>query len=115
MSEDNQEQPVVLSSPAARTSYDVEPTDPKWVHQQKMEVKRLEAGWFGSLFGVENAASTNIAGLAVVGGLLTLLILGVLSTRENAANGGLNEAMKYVAPIITAALGYLFGSRRSDD
>lgn len=68
-----------------------------------LEYERLNAGLLGKIFGMGDNASKNIAGLAVFFGLA----LGGGISLFNAANPF--EIWTYITPIITGALGYLFG------
>ncbi len=81
--------------------------------QQRMDEKRLDAGQLGRLFGTGDSAPSNIAGLAVLGGLaIGGSVSGVLLFKSSAGTGDVTEIWKYMAPIVTAALGYLFGKGR---
>jgi hypothetical protein len=66
----------------------------------------LEAGTLGRFFGIGSGAPTNIAGLTV----LLLMVAGIglmfFDTKMPA-----QEYWKVAAPIITLALGYLFGRK----
>lgn len=84
-------------------------TDPaadQYAMRMKEKEMDLESGWLGRVFGSGDRAPMNIAGLAVV----MLLAIGVTATiREGGPASG--ETWKYVAPIITGALGFTFGKR----
>ncbi len=93
-----------------RSATYTQPTD-DW--QQRMDEKKLDAGQLGRLFGTGDSAPSNIAGLAVLGGLaIGGLVSGVLLLKSNAGTSDVTEIWKYIAPIVTAALGYLFGKGR---
>ncbi len=93
-----------------KTTYSL-PTE-NW--QQKMDEKRLDAGLLGKLFGTGASAPNNIAGLAVIGGLLIGGgISGALLFKEATDATAVFEIWQYVLPIVTAALGYLFGKGQS--
>ena len=82
--------------------------------QQKMDEKRLDAGLLGKLFGTGVSAPNNIAGLAVIGGLLIGGgISGALLFKDATDASTATEIWKYVAPMVTGALGYLFGKGQS--
>jgi hypothetical protein len=88
-----------------------QPTD-NW--QRRMDEKRLDAGQLGRLFGAGESAPSNIAGLAVLGGLtIGGLVSGALLFKSDSGASDVTEIWKYTAPIVTAALGYLFGKSRS--
>lgn len=66
----------------------------------------LDAGWLGKIFGGSENAPTNISGMVI--GLL--IAAGVCTIFVNAKM----EPVEYwtkVTPMITLALGYLFGTR----
>lgn len=72
-----------------------------------LDLQRLNAGFLGKLFGVGDSAPANIAGLAVIlslllGAVMTYATLG--SQKESPY-----EIWKYLTPIVTGGLGYLFG------
>jgi hypothetical protein len=73
--------------------------------ESEMRLKKLESGWFGLLFGSSKNASVNVAGLIVI----FAVIAGILSFFQEAAVT--TEIWKYITPIITAVLGFLFGKR----
>ena len=64
----------------------------------------LEAGTLGRFFGMRAAAPTNIAGLTVL-----LMVLGGIGLMFFDTKMPAQEYWKVAAPIITLALGYLFG------
>lgn len=68
-----------------------------------LELERLNAGWLGKIFGIGDNASNNIAGFAVIIGFL----LGGIFSCINVTNPF--EIWSYITPIITGALGYIFG------
>lgn len=78
--------------------------DPSFV----LENKRLdlEAGTLGRFFGTGTAAPTSIAGLTVIVMTTAGIALMFFDTKMPA-----QEYWKVAAPIITLALGYLFGRR----
>ncbi|EGR0722828.1 hypothetical protein QPB21_004683 [Vibrio alginolyticus] len=72
-----------------------------------LDVARLNAGFIGKLFGTGSNGPVNIAGACVLLGLLTGLIItgGMLYGAKNNPY----EIWQYVSPIITGALGFIFG------
>ena len=80
-------------------------TDP---HKIELLIKTkemdLEAGWLGKIFGAGNKAASNIAGLLVT--LLTVSGFFVLFIESSVSA---LEYWKTITPIITLALGYIFG------
>ena len=94
----------------APTTYS--PASDQW--QQKMDEKRLDAGWLGKFFGAGVSAPTNIAGSAVLGGLaIGAVVSAVLLYNSSGDTANATEIWKYMTPIITGALGYLFGKGQS--
>ena len=82
--------------------------------QQKMDEKRLDAGLLGKLFGAGASAPNNIAGLAVIFGLaIGAAISGVVLYSGTGDTAAATEIWKYITPIVTGALGYLFGKGQS--
>ena len=75
--------------------------DPKIVLQSKK--MDLEAGWIGRVVGGPKNAPNNIAFVVVTLALLAGVVAGVFAPADRA------EVWKYIAPIITLTLGYLFG------
>jgi hypothetical protein len=79
--------------------------------ERRIEEKRmdLESGALGKFFGSGSTAPNNIAGFAVViGFLLAGLITGVFLCIDP-KNQSTFEIWKYTGPIITGALGFIFG------
>jgi hypothetical protein len=70
-----------------------------------IEHKRLEAGFFGKLFGTGTNASNNIAGIILIG-LLIAMVAAWFIDPEKAS-----KFIGVVAPIMTLTLGYLFGKQ----
>lgn len=85
-------------------------------HDAEYRLAALEVGWFGKVFGSKNAA-LNIAGITVVLALCVscmvsgLLVYGATNGATNGARDNAFEIWKYTAPIITGALGFLFGKK----
>lgn len=66
--------------------------------------KQLEAGVFGKLFGTGSNASSNIAGLVVIG--LLFVIFWVIGSMDST---DIETVLKIISPVLTLTLGYLFG------
>jgi hypothetical protein len=66
----------------------------------------LEAGWLGKIFGSSTNAPTIIAGFVVGILTLTIIIMGVVFVPSKLS---FLEYLDKVLPLITLALGYLFG------
>jgi hypothetical protein len=66
----------------------------------------LEAGWLGKIFGSAANAPTNIAGLVIGPLSLTIIALGLLFVPSSIPP---RDFLNVVVPIVTLALGYLFG------
>lgn len=82
--------------------------------KQRMDEKRLDAGLLGKLFGAGASAPNNIAGLAVIAGLaIGAVISGVALYKADVETAAAMEIWKYITPIVTGALGYLFGKGQS--
>lgn len=87
----------------------------KTVLEGSNEIKRLKAerGWVGGLWGNNTHVAGNIAGIVVV----TLLLAGAVFTacHNSGTVGALSIAQFWaiISPLITLALGYLFGDMAS--
>lgn len=68
----------------------------------------LEAGVLGKFFGMSSNAAANVAGFVVC----TLILAGVLMAFFSPALQ-VTEYFKLVSPIVTLALGYMFGRKTS--
>lgn len=71
----------------------------------RLEEKKLEAGWFGKVFGTGSNASNNIAGIILLGFLFTILISWFIDPLNS------KNLIEMVIPVITLTLGYLFGKQ----
>ena len=74
-------------------------------HKIRLEEKKLEAGLFGKLFGTGSNASNNIVGIILIGLLLSIILMAVFNNPNSA------KLLETTAPIMTLALGYLFGKQ----
>jgi len=74
-----------------------------------LDLERLTAGLLGKLFGVGSSAASNIAGLVALIALLGGIVINLLLL--NAGKEAPYEVWKYLAPIITGALGFIFGKK----
>jgi hypothetical protein len=72
-----------------------------FLESKKMD---LEAGWAGKCFGSKSIAPINIAGIFV----MFLVISGIAVLFFNSSIQA-SEYWKIIAPLLTLALGYLFG------
>jgi hypothetical protein len=66
----------------------------------------LEAGWLGKIFGSKTNAPTNIAGFVVCFLTVTIVVIGLLLVPSKIPA---MDFLNMVIPIITFAMGYLFG------
>lgn len=82
---------------------------PSAAEQLSLQAKAmdLESGWLGKVFGNEKNGPTNIAGFIGACAIVSLMI--VVFTRPAAEVG---EILKFLTPIITGVLGFVFGKRR---
>lgn len=89
-----------------QTVYNTEPNNAdRIIEAKKMD---LDAGLLGKVFGADNKASTNITGIVVVLLVISGISLLFVDSKMPAA-----EYWKVITPIITLALGYLFGKNAS--
>lgn len=75
-------------------------------HKYSLERTKVDRGWFGKIFGAPDVAPLYIAAF-----LLFPVVLGLLIVLCCPAYTGGYEAAKYLAPIVTLGLGYLFGRK----
>jgi len=68
-----------------------------------LEHAKLEAGWVGKFFGTGNNASTNIAGIILIGIIVSIIIIWLSD------HSFLIPYCEKAIPVITLTLGYLFG------
>lgn len=79
-------------------------------HSHENELKNKEIGWLGKFFGSENNSARNMAITVII-----LVILGAMSFsicvlfNSQLDNALIKEVWNLVVPIITLALGYIFG------
>jgi hypothetical protein len=66
----------------------------------------VEVGWLGKIFGSSANAPTNIAGLVIALFTLTVIVIGLLFVPSSIPP---RDFLNVVVPIVTLALGYLFG------
>lgn len=81
--------------------------------QQATEAAKIEGGWLGVVFGLRSGAAHNVAGVAVVFGLLVMLAVGIWGS--DGATYGRREAIAIFSNIVTLSLGYLFGKAHSKE
>jgi hypothetical protein len=66
----------------------------------------VEVGWLGKIFRTAAHAPTNIAGLVIALFTLTVIVIGVWFVPSSIPP---RDFLNVVVPIVTLALGYLFG------
>lgn len=71
--------------------------------------KKLIAGWIGVVFGIEDNAPKNIAGFLAVTAMLTGVFINIVQVCKG--NAISYDCWKVFVPIITGALGYIFGRK----
>jgi hypothetical protein len=67
----------------------------------------LESGHLGKIFGASSNAPTNIAGLLIFLFVFTGIIILFIPCNTSAS-----DYWKWITPLITLALGYLFGKNQ---
>lgn len=92
-----------------------------------IQEKKLSLGWVGRIFGDKHEKTGNIAITAIIFAfLLIVVVICVDSTTTSIAqNGNINQTVEKLPyaqvivtgaiSIITAALGYVFGVKKSND
>lgn len=79
-------------------------------HNHENELKNKEIGWLGKFFGSENNSDRNMAItviVTVISGATLFSICVLFNTELN--NSLIKEVWSSVVPIVTLALGYIFG------
>ena len=79
-------------------------------HSHENELKNKEIGWLGKFFGSENNSARNMAItviVLVISGATLFSICVLLNSQLN--NVLIKEVWSSIVPIITLALGYIFG------
>jgi hypothetical protein len=66
----------------------------------------LEAGWLGKIFGSSTNAPTNIAGFVVGFLTIAIVVIGILFVPSSIPP---SDFLNMVIPVVTLALGYVFG------
>jgi hypothetical protein len=84
------------------------PTEEDFARRYALDQTRmtLEAGWLGKIFGSSTNAPTNIAGFVVGILTITIIVVGLLFVPSKIS---VLEYLDKVLPLVTLALGYLFG------
>ncbi|HCE2191249.1 TPA: hypothetical protein ACMDXF_004499 [Vibrio parahaemolyticus] len=92
-------------------SFNSNPNSSGSATSEDLDVAKLNAGFIGKLFGTGQNGPVNIAGICVVLGLLTgaIITAGMLFTGKQNSY----EIWQYVSPIVTGALGFIFGKGNS--
>ena len=67
----------------------------------------IEIGWLGKIWGSPKTSPNNIAGFTIV----LLLLLGIVWTIFSKDFDSAKSLWSIITPIITLALGYLFGEK----
>jgi hypothetical protein len=76
-----------------------------------MDLERLNAGLCGKFWGTTGNAQSNIAGMTVI---ICLLIASMATYFSKGSDNQYSyEIWKYISPIITGSLGFLFGHKHS--
>ena len=97
--------------------HEKEMTDKKHYHERDMLCTQL--GWFGRLFGGKDILPLNISGSLIL--ILLLFASGFIAysiySIKDCTNSKIEiqDIWSVVTPIITLALGYLFGSHKNNE
>jgi hypothetical protein len=75
------------------------------VYKSKVQMKQMELGWFGKIFGSAEHAPTNIGGITVI----LLIITGIFFS---IAGKGPGEFWTLMMPVISGIVMYLLGKGR---
>ena len=91
-----------MTEPAERRSEIVAPEDVTQRYAFEQTRMSLESGFLGKFFGSATNAPTNIAGFVVCLLVVIICVVGFLKMPTA-------EFVERIIPIVTLALGYLFG------
>lgn len=81
--------------------------------ETELNKKRVEHGWLGNFWGISNSVPNNIAALLI----LLLLISGIIYSfciidiPSDKVGLSIKDFWSIIAPLITLAVGYLFGHK----
>jgi hypothetical protein len=81
-------------------------------NQFELDKKKIEQGWVGKIWGGTSNNKINIAALIILIAMLFAIIYSFI-VKENAPFSA-KDCWTTVAPIITLALGYIFGDKKSN-
>lgn len=79
-------------------------------NQKEKEIRNAEIGVLGKLWGISSSVPNNIAGLTI----LILLVVGCYLTLVVNDSSFIKDMWTIFSPIITLALGYLFGDKKRE-
>ena len=92
---------------------EIRPTEFKVTEQtrDKIELTKVEAGMMGKLFGTGANAPVFIAGFVLI--IFSLFGLSITALMIYPGNKGdaLKDLWVFIGPVITLALGYIFGGK----
>jgi hypothetical protein len=77
-----------------------------------LDFARLNAGFMGKLFGTGKNGPVNIAGICIISGILVGLVITGIATYSKSPEP--YAIWQYVSPLITGALGFIFGKGGDD-
>ena len=85
----------------------------KQQHNHENELKNKEIGWLGKFFGAEDNAARNMAMTVIilVSGRATVFSVCVIFN-SNIGDDLIPNVWSKVSPVITLALGYIFGKNK---
>ncbi len=108
--EENKQSAVLAELELQREEHQFQLKMQQQQHSHENELKNKEIGWLGKFFGSENNSARNMAITVII-----LVIFGALSFsicvlfNAQLDNALIKEVWNLVVPIITLALGYIFG------
>lgn len=76
-------------------------------NQQEKDLRSSEIGWLGKIWGVSSSIPNNVAALVIV----VLLLVGCIMTYLINDYKDIKDLWAIISPLITLALGYLFGEK----
>lgn len=108
--EDNKEPTALAELELQREEHQFQLQMQQQQHNHENELKNKEIGWLGKFFGSENNSAKNMAitVIVIVISGATLFSLCVLFNAQ-LNNTLIKDVWSSVVPIVTLALGYIFG------
>jgi hypothetical protein len=85
--------------------------------QNELDKKKIDRGWLGNFWGISESIPNNIAALLILLLLLTGIIYSFFSVNvsQEKLPISIKDFWAIISPLITLAIGYLFGHKPKED